>query len=243
MAAPRPAFRHGLSPPKPTSSRSAHAGDLDGDGDVDLVAAIQRNNEVAWYENQGGDPVQFKHQQLTRDTLGVQHVHVDDLDRDGDLDIVTASELDNSISWLENRGYDDFVEHLITNRADAAHAVYTGDADNDGDIDIFAAVELDRSIEWYENNGAPLPTFTRHKISEAMKGAHGIYAADMDSDGDLDVLAAAKDVSGVMLYENRGGTVCHRHNSRWFCCVGRCGQRSGAAAVADGNAPSRARGR
>jgi hypothetical protein len=64
------------------------AADLDGDGDLDLLAAAQDNNEVYWYENDGLDI--FRKHTLATNLQGVLGVATADFDSDGDLDVVTA---------------------------------------------------------------------------------------------------------------------------------------------------------
>jgi hypothetical protein len=47
----------------------------------------------------------------------------------------------------------------------------------------------DNKIAWYENDGQQ--TFTSHTITTAADGAASVYAADVDGDGDMDVLSAS----------------------------------------------------
>lgn len=188
-------------------ARSVYAADLDADGDLDLMAAAQGDSALYWFANDGARPPNFSEFLIAKDGIGVQHVHADDLDGDGDLDVISASELDNSIHWYENQGGTPptFASRLVTNRAPAVHAVYTGDADLDGDPDIFAAIEGNNTVAWYENNGAAPLGFTQHVIVNNHLVAHGIYAADLDKDSDIDVLAASREDGKVAWYENLGG--------------------------------------
>jgi hypothetical protein len=188
-------------------ARSVYAADLDGDGDLDLMSASQEDNKVAWYENLGGVPPRWREFAVDQSARGAQHIHADDLDGDGDQDLIAALELDDSILWYENRGGSPpaFALHYLSRNAPAVHAVYTGDADQDGDIDIFAAIEGTNTIAWYENNGAPLPEFSERVIVSNTLIAHGIHAADLDNDGDLDILSASRDDGKLAWYENLGG--------------------------------------
>ena len=48
----------------------------------------------------------------------------------------------------------------------------------------------DDKIAWFENNGASDPSFTSRTIAmgtSSVNGAWSVYAADMDSDGDIDI--------------------------------------------------------
>lgn len=81
--------------------RSVHGADINGDGDVDIVAAGSANNRVAWYENGGGGTSWTEHAVST--AIGGAHsVTTSDLDGDGDLDPVAAGFGDNSVVWFNN---------------------------------------------------------------------------------------------------------------------------------------------
>ena len=83
-------------------------------------------------------------------------------------------------------------------------SVYAADIDNDGDMDMFSASYNDDKIAWYENDGAADPSFTPRTISTSADGAHSVYATDIDSDGDMDVLSASYSDDKIAWYENDG---------------------------------------
>ena len=47
-------------------------------------------------------------------------------------------------------------------------------------------------------------TFTEHSISLSANAASSVYAVDIDSDGDMDVLSASGDDDKIAWYENDG---------------------------------------
>jgi hypothetical protein len=47
----------------------------------------------------------------------------------------------------------------------------------------------DDKIAWYENDGQQ--NFTNHSITTAADFGSSVYAADVDGDGDMDVLSAS----------------------------------------------------
>jgi hypothetical protein len=112
----------------PTTIDSA---DLDGDGDMDLVA------EDKWYENTDGKGAFVEH----LDVGGTGPLV--DLDQDGQMDIVTY---DRQFVWLKNGDGATFTRNLIS--AEDLLASDTGDIDGDGDIDVVAVGPA--GVYWFE---------------------------------------------------------------------------------------------
>ena len=187
---------------------SVWAADLDGDGDLDVLAASHGDGKIAWYENDGASPPVFKPHAITGGTNreafadGAQMVYAADLDGDGDLDVLSASTANNRIAWYENDGnpFPSFTARVITNAAPKATSVVAADADGDGDIDVFAAGW--NLITFHENDGASPPSFDGRAIAYSVQGAQDVYAADVDADGDMDLLSAGG--SELAWFENDG---------------------------------------
>ncbi|MFG0275025.1 MAG: FG-GAP-like repeat-containing protein [Phycisphaerales bacterium] len=140
------------------------AGDLDGDGDTDLVGAVYGDGRVLWFRNDspfGGAPT-WTVVPLSLDEAGAGMVHIVDIDADSDLDVVATAEQDDSIVLFRNDGLlaPTFARELIWDRADDVRDIHTGDIDGDGDLDIVAASFLDDTIAWYGVTGAPVTNLT-----------------------------------------------------------------------------------
>ena len=88
-------------------------------------------------------------------------------------------------------GQPSFTETVIDNSADGASSVYVADIDNDGDLDIVASSGNDNTIAWYENDGNVDPSWTVSDIATNVDGARHVFVADMDNDGDLDIVSAS----------------------------------------------------
>ncbi len=156
---------------------------------------------------------------------GGTDVELADIDRDGDLDIVVASFYDDHVSWYENlNGSGAFgVPIPVTNDADGAIAIATGDFDGDGDLDLVSSSFFDGRIAWYENTNGD-GNFGDPKL--IVKGEEGtvrfgpavfqvlsasIVVADLDGDGDVDVLSGSRRDSTFTWFENDGGSFLERH--------------------------------
>ena len=55
------------------------------------------------------------------------------------------------------------------------------------------------------------PTFIEHTISTSADGANSVYAADVDADGDMDVLSSSSDDDKIAWYENDGSESFTEH--------------------------------
>jgi len=187
-------------------STSVYCADIDGDGDMDILSASWGDNKIAWYENTDGNGSFGIQQVITTVAHGAHSVYSVDIDGDGDMDVLSASEDDDKIAWYENTdGNGTFgTQQVITTDADYAHSVYASDLDGDGDMDVLSASFGDDKIAWYENtdgNG----TFGAQQVITTAAGAISVYCVDLDGDGDLDVLSASGDDNKIAWYENTDG--------------------------------------
>ena len=94
----------------------------------------------------------------------------------------------------------------IATSANGAYSVFAADMDGDGDIDIISASFNDNTIAWYVNDGNVIPNFTAVDIATSADGATSVFAADMDGDGDMDIVSASYADDTIAWYENDGNT-------------------------------------
>jgi hypothetical protein len=98
-----------------------------------------------------------------------------------------------------------FGSQNLIGMANGANTVLAADIDGDGDMDVLSASYADDTIAWYENIGvAGAPAFTKRIISTAADSANCVFAADVDGDGDLDVLSSSTNDDTIAWYENDG---------------------------------------
>jgi len=142
-------------------------------------------------------------------------VHGADIDGDGDLDIVGGENHSNStdrVNWWENTAGDGsaWTEHTI-GQLNQVSDVFTADLDGDGDLDALVASSLGREIVWWENavrgeNRVGQGALWRERsIDDDFDGALSVYAADVDNDGDQDVIGAASGRAEIAWWENVTG--------------------------------------
>ena len=184
-------------------------GDIDRDGDADiLIGGI-------WYENRREVNKRWNaHVYTTKWTEPDAQVEMADFNGDGRPDIVlTPAELKDEtyrICWYEapaDAKESNWKEHVIVSTIESVvHSLGVGDLDGDGDVDV-AIAEMHQgkdpdevSIHLNEGNG----TSWRKQVL-ANDGSHDIVVADIQGDGDLDIVGANHaGVHPLELWKNLG---------------------------------------
>lgn len=188
----------------PENTYCIHAGDMDNDGDMDVLSASIYDGRIGLFENLGVGLFDTL-QTLTDDLGSATFVSAADLEGDGDLDVLWATQSNSSVGWIENLGGNQFssITALSGGSTWAAKCVRAADIDGDGDMDVLSASSSDDKIAWYENLGG-LVFGSQQIISNQADGARSVYFADLDQDSDLDVLSASVDDNKIAWYENLG---------------------------------------
>lgn len=125
--------------------------------------------------------------------FGAVALEAADVDRDGDLDLVTASpEPGVATIWFRNDGdgatWAPLTDPELAGGQDAALAA---DLDGDGDVDLVSQSADDNFVAWYANDGSAAGWSVNTIVAGSYAtGAWFSAPADVDGDGDLDVGAA-----------------------------------------------------
>ncbi len=186
---------------------SVFAAYINNDGFIDVLSASVEGT-VAWYENTDGQG-NFVTNIIATNVGDARQVHADDIDGDGDMDVLSASSAspnDNTIAWYENiDGEGTFGnERIISTSQVGSRSVYTADLDGDGDNDVLAASWADGKVAWYENTDGQ-GTFGNERIISTYDSAWRVTASDLDGDGDMDAIAVLDEFNSRLdWYENDG---------------------------------------
>ena len=184
------------------------ASDVDGDGAMDMIGSASTWHRLAWWRNNDGLGTDWTQYVITTNFRSALFVHGADIDRDGDVDVLGAAGADNKVSWFENVDGTgtNWLEHVVTASLSFARSADAADIDRDGDIDIVAVGQWTDDVVWFENTDGIGTTWSMHDIDMSFHDAYSIESVDIDSDGDLDVLAAGKEGHQAAWWENPGGS-------------------------------------
>ncbi len=193
---------------------SVAVADFNRDGRIDVVSTAIAADTVRISYQEGSLTPSWSNTDLVTTMDQVLSVAAGDVNGDGWPDVVAVQRGSSGAEvrgWLNPNGTGGEMWSVIPVDPDfrMARWVHIADLDGDGDEDILATrftsgVNTDGEIVWYENfNGGGL-TWVRHRIAYGFSGAHCAIAADIDLDGDLDVVGAAYGSNSVSWFENDG---------------------------------------
>lgn len=184
--------------------------DFDRDGDYDIVGAMNDDDEINLFDNDGSNT------SFSVTTIGsganldqVRYIEVIDNDFDGDYDVYYAANAEDRLAWLNNSGDNTtFADVQICesgSTCDQPRDFEVVDFDRDGDYDLVTALRNDDILAWFEDTGG----FAYHAFSiasgdAAVNGPEHVAIVDYDNDGTLDVLVASNVDDRLGIWMNSG---------------------------------------
>jgi len=166
--------------------------DLDSDGDLDFLAFRTTQGGSIYNNNSDGSFTDIAEKLgLHLEETAIAAVVYDDFDNDRDLDLVIFPASGEPLGWVNDRAWR---YHILSAEktglsVTGVFSVTSGDPDKDGDRDLL--VFTDKGLHLFRNQGGF--RFARDQTfadSCGRLGGTGGQFADMDNDGDLDIVIA-----------------------------------------------------
>lgn len=198
-----------------TLAKSVRAGDIDGDGDIDVIGASIIDNDVLWWRNDGGNPVNWTTLNIDLNFSGAHRVDTADINRDGKLDVIGAGYIGNLIGWWKNNGDEPWTRQIIEYNFTTACIAYASDMDVDGDMDIMGTSQgLNEVVLWLNNGGDPVQ-WNKIIVDNNFYRVWPLYACDLDGDGDKDIIAGSSHQGNnqIRWYENLGDAIANIYDN------------------------------
>ncbi|MEM1182252.1 MAG: FG-GAP-like repeat-containing protein [Acidobacteriota bacterium] len=181
--------------------------DIDGDGDMDVVARALNADDVAWWSNNNGSGTSWTKRTIETNADGSKGLEVADINGDGHLDVVVVAGFQDRVTWWQNNGTGtSWTQRNIVTDYDFAHEADVFDADGDGDLDVAVAGNdfAKGGVSLYLNTNGAGTSWNRVQVEDDdYLQWYELAAGDLDGDGDED-LAAVFEFSGIGWWENNG---------------------------------------
>jgi len=192
-------------------SQTIAAGDINGDGKIDIVAGSSGLHQVAWFKNEGGDSLTFTKNLITKNTELPHWVTICDINMDGFLDVISCGYSSAEISLWKNSGEDSvkWTRVFVDNNSSSPLTVVTADLNNDGLIDIIANSFSGDKLNIYKNINQTGDNWEKINLVQNYNGPWPLCTFDIDNDGDTDIVSASDVLGGsglsapLCVWENR----------------------------------------
>lgn len=192
-------------------ARSLVVGDFDNSGGPDVV--MSGDNLLVLLQNDGSGGFLSPVVIANGSAAGyVFSLCAPDLDLDGDLDLVYAQAQGGDVAWRENLGAGAFGPelHIANTYTNSLNPIHASELDGDGRADIVFRSHVGNAVPanalaWARNDSAGFTT--QAIVASSIGNITRVRSADLDVDGDLDLIGAWMVSDEIRAYMNSGSGV------------------------------------
>ena len=131
------------------------------------------------------------------------NLDVGDINCDGLPDIVVTLWNEGGVVWYENPGDSTaWIEHAVSPYPDHPTALHCCDYDGDGDVDLIAGSEYSSGVRLFTNLDGQGTVWGEIILPESNTDCRDISSADIDGDGDQDLMGVLIDDEDIVWWEN-----------------------------------------
>jgi hypothetical protein len=191
------------------------AGDIDGDGDLDLATGYQVADEkhyqgVCWFENPGNNSGNWAQHTIGQVDYTADHFAIADFNGDGICEILvtegrTPEEYPAGIYLFSSPAGNIYSPHWDKTQIAvqySTNSLEVADLDNDGDLDFVTGEHKGSCrLQIWENDG--LANFKEHVIDSLKESHNGTKLFDIEGDGDMDIVTSGWYDRSVHLWINK----------------------------------------
>jgi WD40 repeat protein len=235
----------------------ATSGDVDGDGDQDVVASLGPWRQLVWQEAEGQGrlgrprlfhvgrdlssaaghavpwsfsdgtsgfvsisesqvdlypdplkPLSFESRRLVASSARPTSVWPEDMDLDGDQDLIVTTYDDHTVAWWANDGKFGFHQmHVISNKVVGPFQVIAADFDGQGVPEVAVMGEHGRAFLFRQPEVDGNDAWVAEIVAEDQTLPATMDARDVDGDGALDLLIASHE--SIEWHRNARGRLAH----------------------------------
>ena len=180
---------------------AATLGDIDGDGDIDVVTGDGGFAQITLLLNNGSGVLARLRSYPVPGYIA--SLDLEDLDGDGDLDLIVADSSGESVFVMRNEGEAVFSTAGRLPVGRSPFHVMTGDYSGDGIPDVLTANSASGNVSLLAGLGDG--TFRRQEVLDVGGAPRGAALAEVDGDGVTDIAVVSDGTSELVIFHGTGG--------------------------------------